>query len=192
MGCIDRKDILMDLLPTLSSSETERAIEILQKYALITKRPASSAVEIHRLVHLAIRNHLLQYSLLDEWKQKAVTRLVEVFPSNSHENRSKWRRLLPHTKTLLEDKATGEDNESTLTLTIKYANALRANGRYNEIEKLEMQVIEMSKIKLGAAPDFWIVTRKKCFRARRTSCHACRVAAVENECDVITCALSNL
>ena len=58
IACIDRKDVLLDLLPTTSSSETRTTVDLLSTYAIVIKRPASSAVELHRLVYLTIRNYL--------------------------------------------------------------------------------------------------------------------------------------
>ncbi|KAH8886973.1 HET-domain-containing protein, partial [Thozetella sp. PMI_491] len=149
MSCIDRKDILVDLLPTSSSSETKRTVEILNDYALITKRPASSAVELHRLVHDLMRDYLQDQDLLNQWTQKAITGLAGEFPSPSHENRSRWRRLLPHAKFALAHSLTGQENEYTI-LAQKCAMVLHEDGRYEEAEKLEVQVIETRKTKLGA------------------------------------------
>jgi hypothetical protein len=58
MACIDRKDIPLDLLLTASPRETEDAVGTLDAYALITKRPAESSLDLHRLLHLAIRKWL--------------------------------------------------------------------------------------------------------------------------------------
>ena len=150
MACIDRKDILLDLLPATSLSEKKAAVEILNKYALITKRPASSAAEVHRLVHLAVRNYLREQDLLDQWSRKAVVGLAENFPSTSHENRSKWRRLMPHAKYALAYSLTEQDDESIITLAWKYARALYEDGRYKEAEELFVAVTEARKTILGA------------------------------------------
>ncbi|KAM7193982.1 hypothetical protein V8F33_007488 [Rhypophila sp. PSN 637] len=108
------KDVLLQLLPTTPLYPTR------------TTRPASSAIELHRL-----------RGLFHQWNQEAISILAETFPSASHENRSKWRRLLPHAKYALAD-------------TIKYAIALYEDGHFDEAEKLEVQVMETHKTKLGA------------------------------------------
>src|SRR2546423_5143285 len=54
MACIDRKDIPRDLLLAELSCKMENTIGTLNAYALITRRPAESALDLHRLVHLAI------------------------------------------------------------------------------------------------------------------------------------------
>ncbi|KAM7196855.1 CDC6, Cdc6-related protein, partial [Rhypophila sp. PSN 637] len=88
MACIDRKDVLLQLLPTTPLSPTRTTVDLLSTYAIIIKRPASSAVELHRLVHLTIRNYLQERGLFHQWNQEAISILAETFPSASHENRS--------------------------------------------------------------------------------------------------------
>jgi tetratricopeptide (TPR) repeat protein len=101
MGCISAKDIPLELLVTSPSGEIEDAIQVLGAYALITRRPADSAVDLHRLVHSAMHEWLEGHQLLDHWTQEAVARLGQVFPDDDHRNRHKWRRLLPHAQSLL-------------------------------------------------------------------------------------------
>ncbi|KAM7189791.1 hypothetical protein V8F33_009817 [Rhypophila sp. PSN 637] len=144
MACIDRKDVLLQLLLATPSSPIKTIVDLLNTYAIIIKRPASSAVELHRLVHLAIRNHLQRQGRLSQWNQEAIAILAEKFPSASHENRSKWRRLLPLAKYALAN------SDSTINLAVKYAIALYEDGHFNEAEKLFVQVMGMSKTKLGA------------------------------------------
>ena len=64
MAYVDRKDILLDLLPTSPSTPTEETVKLLSIYAILIQRPASSAVELHQLVHLTIRNYLQEQGLL--------------------------------------------------------------------------------------------------------------------------------
>jgi hypothetical protein len=101
MGCVDSKDVPLELLASTSNGKTEDAIRILGAYALITRRPADSAVDLHRLVHHAMQEWLRQHQLLDQLTKKAVARLDRVFPDDDHRNRHKWRRLLPHAQTAL-------------------------------------------------------------------------------------------
>jgi hypothetical protein len=67
MACIDRKDIPLALLPVASSpQEGLNAVGILDAYSFVTKRPAESALDLHRLVHLATRNWLQKQELLSK------------------------------------------------------------------------------------------------------------------------------
>jgi hypothetical protein len=54
MAGVDRKDIPLGLLSTEGEPrDKEAAIGLLKSYALITRRPAESAMILHQLVHLA-------------------------------------------------------------------------------------------------------------------------------------------
>ncbi|CAN9082589.1 unnamed protein product [Alternaria alternata] len=144
-ACVDRKDILFDLVEASSTQAREDAIGILDKYALITRRPAESALDIHRLVHRALRKRLQVKGWLIQWTQRAITQLLWVFPDGDHSNRSKWRRLLPHAQYALSHSPTDDDDEEKLELASKCAIALCSDGRYEEAEELEVQVLQTRK-----------------------------------------------
>ncbi|KAF2260812.1 HET-domain-containing protein [Lojkania enalia] len=150
MACVDRKDILLDFLTPTGSQEREDAIKILSDYAVVTRRPAVSAVDLHRLIHLAVRRWIKKHKSLDEWTEKAIRHLVEVFPDHHHGNRSKWRRLLPHAKYVLSHSPLNLDNDDRMDLIWRCAMSLYEDGRYNEAEELFMQAMEIRKKKLGA------------------------------------------
>jgi hypothetical protein len=88
-ACVDQKDISLDLLETASMHAREDAIRILNKYALVTRRPAKSALNVHRLVHQALRKRLQVQGQLVEWTRRTITQLLQVFPDDDHSNRSK-------------------------------------------------------------------------------------------------------
>jgi tetratricopeptide (TPR) repeat protein len=144
-ACVDRKDILFDLVEATSTQAREDAIGILDKYALMTRRPADSALDIHRLVHQALRKRLQVQGRLIQWTRRAITQLLWVFPDDDHGNRSKWRRLLPHTQYALSHSPANDDDEDRLELASKCAIALYSDGRYEEAEELQVQVMETSK-----------------------------------------------
>jgi hypothetical protein len=56
--CVERRDISLNLLDAASPQVREGAIRILRNYALITRRPAKSALNVHQLVHQALRKRL--------------------------------------------------------------------------------------------------------------------------------------
>jgi MoxR-like ATPase len=64
-ACIDRKDISLDLLEAVSPQTREGAVRLLDKFALVTRRPAESAFDVHRLVHQALRKRLQVQDSLD-------------------------------------------------------------------------------------------------------------------------------
>ncbi|KAI0604435.1 kinesin light chain 1 [Pyrenophora tritici-repentis] len=149
-ACVDRKDISLELLEAASPQAREDAIKVLDKYALVTRRPAESALDLHRLVHQALRKWLQLRGQLRQWTQHTITQLLRVFPDNEHSNRSKWRRLLPHAQYALSHVLADDDDEQRLDLAWKCATTLYSDGRYEEAKELFVQVMETSKTKLGA------------------------------------------
>lgn len=100
-ACVNRKDITLDFLEASSPREKEDAIKVLSRYALVARRPAESALDLHQLVHRALREWLRKQARLDQCTRVAIKQLLRVFPDRDHGNRSKWRRLLPHAKYVL-------------------------------------------------------------------------------------------
>ncbi|KAH7128792.1 kinesin light chain 3 [Dendryphion nanum] len=146
---VERKDIPLDLLEASSPREREDTIKVLSSYALVTRRPADSAFDLHRLVHRALREWLEKEEQLGQYTQDATKRLVNIFPDYTHDNRSKWRRLLPHALYALLHSVTEQKSEERLELAWKCAMTLYSDGRYDECEKLEVQVMETSLRVLG-------------------------------------------
>ncbi|KAH7061799.1 kinesin light chain [Paraphoma chrysanthemicola] len=148
-ACVDRKDIPLDLLPSSSSHEKEEAVKVLRKYGLVVMRPAESSLDLHQLVHRALRECLQRQGLLDKWTGTAAQELYGVFPDNNHRSRSKWRRLLPHAKYVLLHGQAEKGGGDRLELARKCAMALYNDGRWKEAEELEVQVMETSSRVLG-------------------------------------------
>ena len=144
-ACIDRKDISLDLLEAASAQVREEAIRILNKYALVTRRPAESALDIHRLVHQALRKRLQVQGRLQEWTKRTIAHLLRVFPNDDHSNRSKWRRLLPHAQYVLSHSLADDNDEERLQLASKCGTTLLSDGRYEEAEELQVQVLQARK-----------------------------------------------
>jgi tetratricopeptide (TPR) repeat protein len=147
-ACIDRKDVPLDFLSTISLGERDVAVKILDNYALITKRPAESALDLHRLVYVAMRKWLQKQQRLHEWSHKAVIRLLEIFPDHNPGGRSKWRRLLPHVRYTLSQSYTEQD-EARIKLVWKYAIALHSDGRYSEAEEPFKELFNVKHKALG-------------------------------------------
>jgi GTPase SAR1 family protein len=89
IACIGPKDIPRALLLIGSSQKKEiDAIGTLDAYSFILRRSADEYLDLHRLVHLAIRNWLREQKLIAQWTQKSISRLEEVFPDHDYRNRS--------------------------------------------------------------------------------------------------------
>jgi tetratricopeptide (TPR) repeat protein len=159
MACIDAKDIPQSLLlPGPSRKKEIDAMGTLQGYSFITKRSAYSAVNTHRLVHLATRNWLRKEGLLPSWTSRVIARLAEVLGDVGHDNRVAWRLYMPHAYYALGSSLTGEDDEDSLNLLWKYGLCLYYDGRYSEAEALLERVIEMRKTKLGADHPYTLIS----------------------------------
>ena len=151
MACVEPKDIPQSLLPPGASRKREiDAIGTLTAYSFITRRPADMALDLHRLVHLATRNWLRKEKQLAQSTEKAIVRLEDVFPDHSHKNRSLWRTYLPHVRCALESDAVDKDWEPRMDLLWRYGSCLYEDGRWDEAEKINVQVMEIRKEKLGA------------------------------------------
>jgi tetratricopeptide (TPR) repeat protein len=147
-ACVDRKDILLVLLEAASPQAREDAIKVLDRYALVTRRPAESALNVHQLVHYALRKRLQAQGQVMQWTRRTITQLLRVFPNNDQSNRSKWRRLVPHALYVLSHTQGDEDKER-LELAHKCAMALYSDGQYNGAEELQVQVMQTTKRVLG-------------------------------------------
>ncbi len=145
-ACVDRKDIPINFLK--ATSDSLDSIGILTRFGLVTKRPAESSLYLHQLVHNSLRKWLQRRKILDSWNQTTISRLAEIFPNDEPENRSKWRRLLPHTKYALANSSEQYNLDKAL-LMWKCAMALTEDARYDEAEELFMRVIATRKALLG-------------------------------------------
>ena len=148
-ACVDRKDISLDLLEAPSIRIREDAVKVLEKYALITRRPAESALDLHQMIHQALRKRLQVQGRLIQWTQRTIIQLLRVFPDDDYSNRSKWRRLLPHVQYALSFTPADDDDGGRLHLASRCAMTLYSDGRYKESEVLEVQVMQTTKRVLG-------------------------------------------
>ncbi|KAF2842563.1 hypothetical protein M501DRAFT_1022519 [Patellaria atrata CBS 101060] len=122
--CVDRKEIPLGFLEASLPREREDVIKVLSSYALIIRRPAESALDLHQLVHRTLREWLRKQEKLDQWTRNAIKQLLRVFPDLNHGNRSKWRRLLPHVKYALSHSLVEQEIGNRSTLAWKYAITL--------------------------------------------------------------------
>ena len=150
MSCIDPKDIPQSLLPPAKSRKAEvDAIGTLDAYSFVSRQSAGQSLNLHRLVHLATRNWLTKEDSLARWEAKAIARLEEVFPNNSHANRGIWRAYLPHAQYILGSTLRVGDTSQGLGLCEKFGLCLLSEGRYNEAKTPLLQAMEGREKALG-------------------------------------------
>ncbi|KAF2188822.1 TPR-like protein, partial [Zopfia rhizophila CBS 207.26] len=150
MACIEPKDIPQSLLPVGPTRKKEMdAIGTLHAYSFVIRRPADFVVDLHRLVHIATRNWLRENGQLVHWTEKAILRLEQVFPDNTHTNRSIWRTYLPHVHVVLQSDLVQKHLKKKMDLQWRYGTCLDADGRWSEAEIAYSQVLEMEKKEVG-------------------------------------------
>ncbi|EEA27372.1 kinesin light chain, putative [Talaromyces marneffei ATCC 18224] len=150
MACVNPRDIPQSLLPQRASdNERIKAIGLLNAYSFISKQADGNFLSLHRLVHLTTRNWLRKNGQFGSQVFKTAGHLDETFPENDHTNRKQWREYLPHSLALMGEDEFQDKNERFIDLVWKVGNCLYADGRYNEAEKLFVQVMEIRKTVLG-------------------------------------------
>jgi hypothetical protein len=113
---IEPKSIPQSVLPKLDSNWAQtQAIGLLCAYGFMSWRADSETLDMHSLVHLALRFWLGQSERSLMTKQDAVEHLQKIFPSDEWENRVLWRQYLPHTLPLIRDHGS-EGSTSSLIL----------------------------------------------------------------------------
>ncbi|EPE04996.1 kinesin light chain 1 [Ophiostoma piceae UAMH 11346] len=151
MACIDAKDIPQSLLPpNPSPKKVIDAIGTLKGYSFISQQSTGSAINIHRLVHLSIRNWLRKEGLLSVWTGQVIARLADVFTDAGYGNRDVWRTYMPHAYYAIGPDIEDEDDKNRLTLLSEYGRCLSYDGRYNEAESIFQRVTETRTTTLGA------------------------------------------
>ncbi|KAM0670877.1 hypothetical protein ACQRIU_001272 [Beauveria bassiana] len=151
MSCFDPKDIPQSLLPPAKSRKEEvDALGTLTAYAFVSRQPATVFLDMHRLVHFAMRNWLKREKTFSVWMHKAVTRLDAVFPAGDHESRNVWRLYLPHARRILPFCFSGEAGEQESSLAWKFGLCTYEDGWYSEAESCFSHATETDKTRLGA------------------------------------------
>jgi tetratricopeptide (TPR) repeat protein len=147
MACVEPDGIPEALLP-MGPSQKQRidAIGTLIAYSFVTRREGSATFDLHRLVHLAMRYWLLENGIMTKWAFKATERLVEVFPSDEHENRAVWRAYSPHAIYALNSKYVSQNkNIDYVELSNKVGMCLLSDGKFQEAEKHLREAMQISQ-----------------------------------------------
>jgi hypothetical protein len=150
MACVEPKTIPPSLLPKAETRKTMlESIGVLTAYSFVTKRPESEVYDMHRLVHMAMRNWMKSKQLLDITEVEVLVRLASIFPSYDPANREWWRAYLPHARTVLEQVSAEKRTDARSQLLGKVGGCLHADGRYNEANLMFVQLVDLRKQLLG-------------------------------------------
>lgn len=113
MACIEPIGIPKLLLPqTVSKRKWMEAVGVLKAYSFVSERSGNETFDLHRLVHIAMRNWLKRDGKLSDWTTKTLTRIEGVFPDDDYRNRALWSPYMPHALLLIKRADPNGSNES--------------------------------------------------------------------------------
>lgn len=136
ISVLDRQAIPKNLLQLGEDTvDFEVSMGTLKAFSMISSQQDGKAFDMHRLVHLAIRNWLRINQELDEWTAKAIAIMNDMIPNGyTPENQVKWAAYSPHALTLLSSNQLPTNSNRTLLAT--QFSSLQAENRINTEVKL--------------------------------------------------------
>jgi tetratricopeptide (TPR) repeat protein len=150
MACLVRQNIPRSLLPVApSKKQAIDAIGTLTAYSFITKHKFNDLFDMHRLVHIAMRNWLKQENKWRSWNQKALQQMSVIFPWPRRENRAVWMKYLPHAQTIITSIDLLGGIELPSTLLHNLAECSYITGNYSKAEQLNQQTLQLKEKVLG-------------------------------------------
>ena len=85
------------MLPLVELEERKvYAIRILRVYAFVTRQGDGESYAMYRLVYLATKVWLSEYSAIERLNEIVAAYLAEIFPSDNYSNRALWREYFPY------------------------------------------------------------------------------------------------
>lgn len=167
MSCLDPKAIPKSLLPPApTKKKLIDAFGLLSAYSFISQRPTDNFFDLHRLVHLAMRNWLRKQGLLSEWTKKAIKRLAEIFPDYDEENRTLWRSYILHVHHIQASSEFQDSIHDYLPFLRRYEKCLLKDGRWTEAEATLKQQMEIAESFLGLEDPFTLTCTTHCVDPR--------------------------
>jgi len=149
MACLLRQNIPQSLLPMASKIKAYNAIGTLTAYSFITKHKSDDLFDMHRLVHIAMRNWLKQENKWRSWNQKALQQMNDIFPWPRHENRTIWMKYLPHAQTIINSIDLLGGVELPSMLLHHLAGSYHITGNYSKAEAMNQQALQLKEKVLG-------------------------------------------
>ncbi|KAJ6014335.1 Acyl transferase/acyl hydrolase/lysophospholipase [Penicillium herquei] len=149
MACLSSRDIPISLLPFCDKVEQQRILGLLEAYSLIRIQPNRQRLDLHRLVHLAMRNSMRVYGSLQAWEEWVMSHLASVFPTPDPQNQSLWREYLPHVFHILDLTSKYGSPKIRADLQWVVSGCLAIDGRNNDGATLVDKVIKFREKTLG-------------------------------------------
>lgn len=135
ISVLDRQAIPKDLLQLSEDTvDFEVSMGTLKAFSMISSQQDGKAFDMHRLVHLAIRNWLRINQELDEWTAKAIAIMNDMIPNDyTLENQAQWAAYSPHALTLLSSTQLPTNSDRTLLAT-QFSSMLAENRIDTEVK----------------------------------------------------------
>jgi tetratricopeptide (TPR) repeat protein len=122
----------------------EDSIGLLCGYDFLSWREDGTTLDMHSLVHLALREWSKQASDKMTTEEGAIEHLIGVFPSREWENRLLWRQFLPHVLPLVKHARLRRD-ERVQSLGHRIGLCLRVDGRIKETVEVFERIVDIQK-----------------------------------------------
>ncbi|KAJ5081108.1 Acyl transferase/acyl hydrolase/lysophospholipase [Penicillium angulare] len=149
MSCLSSRDIPISLLPGSSAVEQSKQLGILQAYGLIRRHTDSQRLDIHRLVHLAMRNFLRSSEVLKTWEEAALGIVAQKFPLAETHDQDAWRLCLPHAFHILDSTSASDHPHARGNLQFKVSDCLILEGRVREAILLTKSAVKYNEEYFG-------------------------------------------
>ncbi|KAJ5818925.1 Acyl transferase/acyl hydrolase/lysophospholipase [Penicillium riverlandense] len=149
MACINHRDIPLKLLPPASQLNHVKSIGTLSSYSFVRVRHKDGLLDMHRLVHLAMRNWLKSIGSLESWQRSVFRGINDRYPLVILLDQTQWRAVMPHALHILNTTAKDENTVERSSLLHKVALCVFHDGRISEAQELALEASEISKCSLG-------------------------------------------
>ncbi|KAJ5273677.1 Acyl transferase/acyl hydrolase/lysophospholipase [Penicillium angulare] len=149
MSCLSHRDIPIALLPCSNPVEQSKQLGILQAYGLIRLHLDDQRVDLHRLVHLAMRNFLRSSAVLEHWEGRMLEIVSQRFPPTEARNQDLWRACFPHAFHILDLTSTYEHPHARAQLQYRVSSCLILEGRVREAISLTKIVVKYNEKHFG-------------------------------------------
>jgi tetratricopeptide (TPR) repeat protein len=125
------------------------AIEVLRRYSLVKRNQAMKTLSMHRLVQAVFKDGM-NSEIQQQWAERTVQVVSNVFPFGKYENWEQCRRYLPHTQSCIElikfHKIELSEASELLHNTGKYFYEQR---EYKQAEELHQEALSIKEKTLG-------------------------------------------
>ena len=148
MACINPRNIPQSLLPlTASRKRGIDALGLLDAYSFTNSQ--DEHINMHRLVHIAIRNWLRKNGLFSHWIKRVADQMHKVFPDHHYTNRGLWRQYLPHALALVHENEFIVLWEQYNGLMGRIGACVTSDGSYHEAVILYRELMKLNLEKNG-------------------------------------------